>query len=65
VYKYRGIDTERDTELTPNQWNKIEKYYLTPHPRTKEDVFSTYAWLRGAEEIIIDDLKIEVFDKKE
>ncbi|MCO6499620.1 MAG: hypothetical protein J5I47_04475 [Vicingus serpentipes] len=65
AYKYRGMDTERDTELIPNQWNKVEKYYLTPHPRTKEDVFRVDAWLRGTEEIIIDDLKIEVFNKKE
>ena len=63
-YKYRGINSEGLENIIPNQWNKIEMDYLTPEPRTVEDIFSTYAWLRGDEEILIDDLKIEVFKRK-
>lgn len=62
-YKYRGINTDEKMNLIPNQWNKIELNYLTPEPRTIDDVFYAYAWLRGDQEILIDDLKIEVYNK--
>ena len=64
AYKYRGLDIETLSNIKPNEWQKLEMVYLTPEPRSKFDEFSTYAWLRGDEGIIIDDLKMEVFVKK-
>lgn len=62
-YKYRGLDTELLTNIKLNEWNKIEMDYLTPEVRSGGDVFSTYLWLRGEEKIMVDDLKIEVYNK--
>jgi hypothetical protein len=65
-YKYRAMDLEKpDYSIKPNQWNKIQFDYLTPEVRRKKDKLKVYFWLRGKEAFYIDDLKIEVFEKKE
>lgn len=64
-YKYSGIGLEELDNIIPNQWNKVEMDYLTPEVRTNEDVFYTYAWLQGNEGLFIDDLSIEVYNKKD
>jgi len=64
AYGYTGLDVGDTEEIIPNQWNKIEMNYFALKPKSKEDLFSTYVWLREGEKIIISDLKIEVYHRK-
>ncbi|MCK4407220.1 MAG: glycosyltransferase family 39 protein [Bacteroidales bacterium] len=62
-YKYRALNTE-DLNLKLNEWNKISMDYLTPWLRSKNDMIKIYFWLRGKNEVYIDDFKVEVFERK-
>ena len=62
-YKYRTVNTE-DLNLKLNEWNKISMDYMTPFPRSKNDNLNVYLWHRGKNKIYIDDLKVEVFERK-
>jgi hypothetical protein len=64
LYKYRSIDLEK-INLELNKWNKVSMEYLTPEVRSKRDKLKVYLWLRGKKQIYMDDLKVEVFEKKE
>ncbi|MGE0076392.1 MAG: hypothetical protein AB7S48_00880 [Bacteroidales bacterium] len=62
-YKYRTFDSE-NMNLELNKWNKITFDYLTPEVRRNTDNLVVYVWLRGNETLYIDDLQVEVFEKK-
>ncbi len=62
-YKYRTVNTEY-LNLKLNEWNKISMDYMTPFPRSKNDNLNVYLWHRGKNEVFIDDLKVEVFERK-
>jgi len=62
-YKYRTVNTE-NLNLKLNEWNKISMDYMTPFPRSKNDNLNVYLWHRGKNKIYIDDLKVEVFERK-
>lgn len=62
-YKYRAYDSEK-MELNMGEWNRITYDYLTPEVRRKSNVLKVYFWNRGAGRVYIDDLKVEVWEKK-
>jgi len=62
-YKYITFDSEK-MNLELNKWNKISFDYLTPEVRSASDYLKVYFWHRGKEPIFIDDLQINVFEKK-
>ena len=63
-YKYRTVNIE-NLDLKLNEWNRISLDYMTPFPRSGKDNLSVYMWHRGKQEIYIDNLQVEVFERKE
>lgn len=63
AYKYKTFDSE-NMNLNLNQWNKIIFYYLTPEVRKTSDILKVYVWLRGHNTLYIDDLQVDIFEKK-
>jgi hypothetical protein len=63
TYNYSGLDIENIGGLIPNQWNRVEMNYYALKPRSEEDLFFVYVWLRDGEEIILNNLKIEVYHR--
>ena len=62
-YKYRAYDSE-NMELKKGEWNRITFDYLTPEVRRKSDRLKVYFWNRGPGMVYIDDLKVEVWERK-
>lgn len=62
-YKYKAFDSET-MDLQINQWNKITYFYLTPQVRKLYDNLKVYFWNRGTSKVYIDDLQVEVLEKK-
>lgn len=59
-YKERKIDS---TNFKPNQWNKIELYYLTPDDlRSTKDIVRTLFWNRSNHIIYVDDLMMQSYE---
>ncbi|MEE4175911.1 MAG: hypothetical protein V2I46_00230, partial [Bacteroides sp.] len=64
-YKYRGKDYEHyPHEITPGQWNTLERLYLTPEPRNKTDQVRIYFWLRGNKPLPVSRIDVEVWVPK-
>ncbi len=65
VYGYRayGID-KKEFDIKPFQWNYISADYLTPEVRSNSDKVKIYFWLQGNQEVLIDNLKIDVYEPK-
>jgi hypothetical protein len=62
-YHYRAKSISlKEFEMKPGSWNKMQMDYLTPEVRSKDDSVKIYFWLQGKNPVIIDDLKIEIFD---
>ncbi|MCX6273071.1 MAG: hypothetical protein NTU44_18015 [Bacteroidetes bacterium] len=62
-YKYRGVDLENPkVAAVKGKWNLLTIDYMTPEVRTKRDKLTIYCWLRGKKPVLIDDLKVEVFE---
>jgi hypothetical protein len=62
-YKYKASDSE-EMNLRTKQWNTIKFDYLTPEVRKQDDLLKIYFRNRGSGQIFIDDLQLEVFEKK-
>lgn len=62
-YGYMTSEINNDT-LKAGSWNHIVLNYLTPEIRRKRDKLYVYIWHRGNQKILIDDLKVEVFEPK-
>lgn len=62
-YKYNGFDSENVT-IAHGNWNKVSFDYLTPEVRNKTDKLKVYVWLRGKTPLYIDELQIEVYERK-
>jgi hypothetical protein len=61
-YKYRG-NVPHDYEL--NKWNYWQIDYMTMHPYSEKDVYEIYGWYRGHSKVYIDNLKIEIYERKD
>jgi hypothetical protein len=56
--------SEPEFGARPGQWNRITMDYITPEVRAGRDNLSVYAWYQGKEPVYVDDLQVEVFEKK-
>jgi hypothetical protein len=63
-HKYRAFDIE-NYPFVANQWNYKQIDYMTPYPYSVNDIYEIYGWYRGHNKVYIDNLKIEIFEKKE
>lgn len=62
--KYRNWSLE-NYPYKVNEWNTLTVDYLTPYPLSeRKDNFKIYVYLRGENEIYIDDIQLEVFERK-
>jgi hypothetical protein len=65
-YKYLGTDlADPLLNVKPGQWNVVSMDYMTPEVRSKEDILKAYVWLRGQQPVLIDNLKVEVFEPED
>lgn len=62
AYHYRAIETPT-FELKQGVWNDIKFDYLTPEVRQKSDLFRTFVWNISEGIVLVDDLRLEVFEK--
>ena len=65
VYKYRAfrfVDFSIDAKA--GQWNLLSFDYLTPEVRSTKDLLEVYIWYRGKSPCYIDELTVDVFEKK-
>ena len=62
-YKYKTLEFNT-LGLTPNQWNKVEFEYLSPEIRNPSDPLKVYVVNQGPTDIYIDDLSVEVFERR-
>ncbi len=63
-YHFMSIDFEKTNTIIPNTWNKVTFDYLTPEVRNASDNIKIFFWNRGKLPVYIDDMKVEVFEKK-
>jgi hypothetical protein len=62
-YQYRTLNIS-DLDLKLNEWNRVTMDYMTPFPRTKRDGLNVYFWNPRKSEVFLDDLTVEVFERK-
>lgn len=60
-YQVYNIPPEK---LKEGEWNLIQYYYLSPEVRKKQDNFKSYVWYIGKQSVLVDDLRVDVFEKK-
>jgi len=64
IEKYRNWNLER-YPYKKAEWNSFTTDYLTPYPLSvRKDVIKIYVYVRGSEPIYIDDMQVEVFERK-
>lgn len=62
-YGYKGIDSQSQ-DWKVGEWNEFKFIYLTPHVRTDDDELMIYLWNRSNNFTALDDIEINVFEKK-
>jgi len=63
AYKWTGTEyTGQAAAERKGDWVKISRDYMSPEVRSGHDKLSVYCWLRGKKPVLIDDLKVEVFE---
>lgn len=63
-YKYITYDSKK-MNLELNKWNQITFCYLTPEVRRKSNELKVYVATKSNADAYIDDLQVEVYEKKE
>jgi len=63
AYKYRSSEAQFKN-WKKGSWNTIHMDYLTPEVRSKNDNLMIYVWHRAQSPVAIDNLKIEIWDKR-
>jgi len=62
-YNYRAASISlKEYNMKPGEWNTMRVDYLTPEVRSKDDTVKIYFWLQGKTPVLIDNLKVEIFD---
>ncbi len=66
MYDYNAVDISKQTKdsVELNKWNKFTFDFLTPEVRSVNDKINIYFWYKAKAPILIDDLEIQVFEKK-
>jgi hypothetical protein len=59
-YKYMSVPIEKG-DVKPGQWNKISIEYHVPQAPDPGDVVQVYFWYRGSGEMLVDDIRVEIF----
>lgn len=63
-FKYLAVEIEKEHPV-PGQWNRFAIDYRIPPVPDGEDVVQVYFWYRGAGEMLVDDIGIDLYtDKK-
>jgi hypothetical protein len=62
--KYREFVLEK-YKFEKGKWNTLTVDYMSPFPYSGKDLFEIYMWYRGKNELFIDNLKVEVYEKME
>ncbi len=62
-YSFRAKSLDKDS-LKLNEWNTLKLTYLTPEVRIKKDNLKVYIWYRGNDSILVDYLKVELWEPK-
>jgi len=64
TYGYTSIDVEKqDCKL--NTWHTVSFNYITPVIRSGRDQMKVYYWHRGKKPVFIDNLQVEIWEKKD
>lgn len=64
IEKYRNWNLEEE-DFVVGEWNDLTVDYLTPYPlSTNKDKVKIYVYVRGQEPIYIDDMRVEIFERK-
>lgn len=64
-YKHTPEIIKNGKDLKVGHWNKFIFDYLTPEVRSTDDKINIYFWPYGRPSIFIDDIKVEIFEKRE
>jgi hypothetical protein len=62
TYGYYSNDIAPRNEI--GQWQELEFTYLTPEIRDKRDIITCYLWNRGQFEFDVDDIQVEILERK-
>ncbi len=62
-YKYQGLDSEK-VDWKIGEWNEFSIIYLTPDVRSRKDKISIYLWNRGKQFVAMDELEINIYEKR-
>jgi hypothetical protein len=66
LYKYKAFNfNDLNIKTISGQWNPISFDYLTPEVRTEDDLLEVYVWYQGKNTIYVDNLTVDVFEKKD
>jgi hypothetical protein len=63
-YKYRALNLEK-LFLKPAVWHDVSFYYLFPPERLPEDELVAYIWYTGNSKVLIENIKVELFESYE
>lgn len=62
-YGYRAKSVSlKEFAMKPRSWNRMSMDYLTPEVRSTDDVVKIYFWLQGKKPVLIDNLKIDIYE---
>ncbi|MBI9037948.1 MAG: hypothetical protein JEY97_07435 [Bacteroidales bacterium] len=61
---YNYFAPEMKSDSTHNRWERYQFEYLTPEIRNRKDDLKFYIWNRGKGDFLIDNFKVEIFEKK-
>lgn len=64
IWSYGYSATEINLDSEANHWRRVQFFYLTPELRSDEDSFKCFIWKRSKSTFDIDNLKLEVFKRK-
>jgi hypothetical protein len=65
-YKYRGLSfNDLGIEAPVNQWTTLSYDYMTPEVRTTDDLLEVHVWYTGKKSVYVDNLEVEVFERKD
>ncbi len=62
-YDYYSLNSEGEN-LKTREWNELKGVQLIDGVTSMDDVLKVYLWYRGNDTIFVDDLKIDIYEKK-
>ena len=62
-YDYYSLNSEGEN-LKKREWNELKGVQLIDGVTSMDDVLKVYLWYRGNDTIFVDDLKIDIYEKK-